>query len=95
MGLLVLCVIHAARSGNVFPWVYIIIFLPGLGAIAYILAVILPEALRSRAAGQLAANARSLADPNKSFRDSEYPGARKLSFRSARRVYSRARAACA
>jgi len=68
MGLLLLCVIHAARSGNIFPWVYIIIFLPGLGAIAYILAVILPEALKSRAAGQLAANARNLADPNKSFR---------------------------
>ena len=56
MGLLLLCVIHAARSGNIFPWVYIIIFLPGLGAIAYILAVILPEALKSRTAGQLASS---------------------------------------
>jgi hypothetical protein len=68
MGLLLLCVIHAARNGNVFPWVYIIIFLPGLGAIAYVLAVILPEAMRSRGAASVAANVRHMVDPNKSFR---------------------------
>lgn len=68
MGLLLLCVIHAARNGNIFPWVYIIIFLPGLGAIAYVLGVILPEAMRSRAAAQLHAGVRNLADPNRGFR---------------------------
>ncbi len=68
IGLLLLCVIHAARSGNVFPWVYIIIFLPGIGAIAYVLGVILPEFLRSRTASRLHTGVRNLVDPNKSFR---------------------------
>lgn len=64
-----ICIVHAVRRGNVFPWVYIIIFLPAIGSLIYLAAVIVPELFRSRGAAQLSARARQAADPNKSFRE--------------------------
>ncbi len=63
------CIVHAVRSGNVFPWVYIIIFLPAIGSLIYLVAVILPELFRSRSAARLGATARQMADPHKSLRE--------------------------
>lgn len=63
------CIVHAVRNGNVFPWVYIIIFLPGLGSLIYFFAVIVPEMFRSRHASRLARGARDVADPNRSYRE--------------------------
>jgi hypothetical protein len=65
----IFCIVHAVRNGHVFPWIMIIFFLPLVGGIAYILVVIVPELARSRAAAKLGANVRSMADPNKSFRE--------------------------
>ncbi len=65
----IFCIVHAVRHGHVFPWIMIIFFLPLVGGIAYVLVIILPEILRSRAAAKLGANVRGLADPNKSFRE--------------------------
>jgi hypothetical protein len=53
----------------VFPWVYIIIFLPAIGSLIYIAAVIVPQLFRSRGAAALGVRARQMADPNKSFRE--------------------------
>lgn len=63
------CIVHAVRRGNIFPWIYIIIFLPAIGSLIYLAAVIVPELFRSRGAAQLGARARQAADPNKSFRE--------------------------
>ncbi|MEI9997176.1 MAG: tetratricopeptide repeat protein [Rhizomicrobium sp.] len=63
------CIVHAVRTGNVFPWVYIIIFLPAIGSLIYLAAVIGPSLFRSRAAAQLGANMRQMADPNRNFRE--------------------------
>ena len=63
------CVVHAVRNGHVFPWIYVIVFLPLVGCVAYVLVVILPEMARSRAAAKLHSNIRQMADPNKSFRE--------------------------
>ena len=35
LGLLVLCVVHSVRTGNVFPWIYVMVFLPGIGPLIY------------------------------------------------------------
>ena len=40
-------VIHAAKTGRMSPWAYIILMLPGIGAIAYVLVELLPERLGS------------------------------------------------
>lgn len=36
-------VIHAAKTGRFNPWGYVILFLPGVGAIAYVLVELIPE----------------------------------------------------
>jgi hypothetical protein len=62
-------IVHAVRNGNVFPWIYIIIFLPAIGSLIYIAAVIVPQLFRSRGAAAFGVRARQMADPNKSFRE--------------------------
>jgi hypothetical protein len=68
LALIIGTIIHAANRGLMFPWIYIIVFLPGLGAIAYLLGVVLPEFTRGRTAANLHSGVRNLVDPNKSFR---------------------------
>ena len=36
-------IIHAAKTGRFSPWAYVILFLPGIGSLAYILVELLPE----------------------------------------------------
>jgi hypothetical protein len=62
-------IVHAVRNGNIFPWIYIIIFLPAIGSLIYIAAVIVPQLFRSRGAAAIGVRARQMADPNKSFRE--------------------------
>lgn len=64
----ILCVVHAVRNGHVFPWIYVIVFLPLVGCIAYLLVIILPEMASTRAAAQVRANARNIVDPHRGLR---------------------------
>jgi hypothetical protein len=43
----VLLIVHAAKTGRFMPWFYIILFLPGIGAVAYVVAELAPEWLGS------------------------------------------------
>lgn len=63
------CIIHAVRNGRVFPWVYVIVFLPMVGCIAYFAVEILPEMLSGRAAHALKSNVRDIADPRRGLRE--------------------------
>jgi hypothetical protein len=67
--LMVLCVVHAIRNGNVFPWIWIIILLPGIGSLIYFFMEILPEMTRSRQAARAASGLRQMADPGRSLRE--------------------------
>src|SRR5215471_5429349 len=40
-------VVHAARTGRFSPWAYVILMIPGFGAVAYILVELIPEWLGS------------------------------------------------
>src|SRR5262252_1470145 len=40
-------VVHAARTGRFSPWAYVILMIPGFGAVAYILVELVPEWLGS------------------------------------------------
>jgi hypothetical protein len=71
LALIVICVVHAVKRGNVFPWIYIIIFLPAIGSLIYIGMEIIPELMRSRSARNLASGAKAVADPNRSFREAQ------------------------
>jgi hypothetical protein len=39
----IVLVIHAAKTGRFSPWGYVILFLPGIGALVYVLVELLPE----------------------------------------------------
>jgi hypothetical protein len=63
-----LSIVHAIRSGNFMPWGYVIIFLPTIGSLIYLFAVIIPELFSSRTARGFARGARDAADPGRSLR---------------------------
>jgi hypothetical protein len=63
------CIVHAVRNGRVFPWVYVIVFLPLVGCIAYFAVEIVPDMLGSRAARSLKSNVRQMADPDRGLRE--------------------------
>jgi hypothetical protein len=68
LGLLVICVVHAVRTGNVFPWIYVLVFLPAIGPAIYFFMMILPGLLRGRGARRLAGGAARVIDPHKDYR---------------------------
>lgn len=68
LALLVVCVIHAIRTGNIFPWIYVIVFLPAIGPAIYFFMVIVPALLRGRRARTLGRSAARAIDPNKDYR---------------------------
>ena len=66
--LMVACVVHIMRTGRERFWVYIIIFLPLIGMLAYLVAEVLPELLGSRTAHRLNRKAASVLDPGRGLR---------------------------
>ncbi|HEY8698611.1 MAG TPA: tetratricopeptide repeat protein [Rhizomicrobium sp.] len=64
----IICVVHAVRNGRVFPWIYIIVFLPLVGSIVYIAMEVVPDLLGSRGAHKIKTGVARTVDPNKDFR---------------------------
>ncbi|HEY0107744.1 MAG TPA: tetratricopeptide repeat protein [Rhizomicrobium sp.] len=69
LALMIACVVHAIRNGNIFPWIYVIVFLPGIGSLIYLFMEILPQMARSRAAAKLGSDVRQMADPHRALRE--------------------------
>lgn len=69
LALEVACIVHAVRNGRVFPWVYVIVFLPLVGCIAYFAVEIAPGMLSGRAAHTVRSNVRNWADPHRNLRE--------------------------
>lgn len=67
--LLVVCVVHAIRTGRVFPWIYIIIFLPVIGPLIYLGMEVVPELFRGRSARRFASGVGQMADPGRGLRN--------------------------
>lgn len=68
LALLVACVVHAVRTGRVFPWIYVMVFLPGIGPLIYFFMEIVPDLMRSRGAARVGAGVARAIDPNKDYR---------------------------
>jgi hypothetical protein len=62
------CIFHAIKTGRINYWLLILIFLPGLGAIAYLLLEVLPEMRNSRAARRALSGIGEALDPNRALR---------------------------
>src|SRR3954466_10342167 len=65
------CIFHAIRTGRINYWLLILIFLPGLGSIAYLLIEVLPEMRNSRAARRAVSGIGEALDPDRGRRQSE------------------------
>ena len=64
----VILVVHAAKTGRFSPWAYLILLLPGVGALAYIVVELLPEWLGSVQGQKARKSVINTLDPEKQYR---------------------------
>jgi len=62
------CVIHAIRNDRVYPWIFILIFLPGVGSLLYLFLEILPSMVSARQSGALKRGVSKIANPNRDLK---------------------------
>src|SRR6185312_14814391 len=61
-------IVHAAKTGRFLPWGLIIFFIPGFGAIAYVLVELVPEWFGSVQGQQARRRVVNTLDPGKRYR---------------------------
>jgi hypothetical protein len=66
--LIVVCVVHAIRTNRIFPWIYIIVFLPLIGSLIYIVMEMIPDLSRSHRLRSAGAGLSRAIDPNRDYR---------------------------
>lgn len=66
--LMLTCVVHAARNGNLMPWIYVIVFLPFIGSVAYLIVNVLPDLWSGPDAQKIKEAALDLRDPERNLR---------------------------
>ncbi len=64
----VACIVHIMRTGRERFWIYIVLFLPMAGMLAYLAAEVLPDLIGSRTASRLNRKAVSVLDPGRGLR---------------------------
>jgi hypothetical protein len=64
----VFCIVHAARSGKFWPWGYVVILLPGLGAAIYLVFEVLPAWLRGPSVRKARSHLVQAIDPGRRYR---------------------------
>ena len=65
----IVCLIHAGRTGRPYYWFMIILFVPGLGILAYLVVEVIPGLLRGRAAARLSQAVSAGLDPTRQYRE--------------------------
>src|SRR5260370_8027204 len=63
------CLIHAGRTGRPYFWFMIILFVPGLGILAYLALEVIPGLLRGRAAARFSQTVSAGLDPTRQSRE--------------------------
>ena len=61
-------IVHAAKTGRFWPWGYIILFIPGFGALAYVLVELAPEWFGSAQGQKARRHMVNTLDPSKRYR---------------------------
>jgi hypothetical protein len=62
-------IVHAARSGRFMPWGWIILFLPGIGALAYVVVEMAPAWFGSRSVRQARGQIAGALNPTRRYRE--------------------------
>ena len=65
----VILIVHAAKTGRFWPWGYVILFLPGFGALAYVLVELMPEWFRSAQGQRAQRRIAQTLNPGKRYRE--------------------------
>jgi hypothetical protein len=68
IGFDLLCAVHVVKTRRPLYWVFIILAIPGFGALVYFIAEMLPDLLHSREAKQAVHGARKAIDPERDYR---------------------------
>ena len=68
LALMIVCIVHAVRTGRVFPWIFIIVFVPFIGSLIYLAMAIVPDLMRGPAGQRFRIGAAKAMDPHKDFR---------------------------
>jgi hypothetical protein len=69
--LMIGCLIHAVIKQRYFPWLFIIMFLPGIGSLIYLAVEVVPGMVGGRTSSKLASGLRNAADPNRGYRQAQ------------------------
>jgi hypothetical protein len=69
--LMIGCLIHAVVKQRYFPWLFIIMFLPGIGSLIYLAVEVVPGMVGGRTSTKLASGLRNAADPNRGYRQAQ------------------------
>ncbi len=67
----ILCAVHIVRTGRSYYWIYIVIFAPLVGMLAYFAVEVLPDLLGTRTARSAVAGVGRALDPGKAVRVAE------------------------
>jgi hypothetical protein len=67
----IVCAVHVVRSGRHHAWIYLVVFVPVVGMVAYFLAEILPELIHSSPARQAAERVEKTINPGRRLREAE------------------------
>lgn len=63
------CIIHAAKTGRFWPWAMVVLFLPMIGALAYVVMELLPDWRHSRSGQRAIAGVGRALDPDRRLRE--------------------------
>ena len=66
--LMIVCLIHAIRTGRTQPWLMVIVFLPMIGSLIYLFMELIPDMMTTRQAHSVKRGLQNVADPNRDFR---------------------------
>jgi hypothetical protein len=68
LGLQIACAVHAGKTGRPFFWIYLIIFLPGIGMLAYAAVELVPEFFGSYRGQKAASAVGRMVNPGRNYR---------------------------
>jgi hypothetical protein len=64
-------IVHAARTGRFMPWGFVILFLPGIGALAYVVVELVPGWLGSTTTRRAGSRIVAALDPERLYREAK------------------------
>jgi hypothetical protein len=64
----VIFIVHAAKTGRLWPWAYVILMIPGLGVLAYVLVELVPEWMGTAQGQRARQKVIKTLDPEKRYR---------------------------